>query len=89
MNAAQRAKQAVEALVANAEWNEDRRMVLSLVLEHLVQSESDRKAQGELRRRIEKLEREYAKVVAGADKSEVIPVDMSPGLAERHGIEDL
>ena len=88
MNAAAKAKQALEALSANAQWHEDRQRVLSLVLEHLIQGAGDRKAQSELRRKIERLEKAYGQVVAEADREAVVPIDLSPGLAERYGVGD-
>ena len=86
MNAANRAKEAVEALSAQADFQDRRSMVLVLVLEHLIQSAGDRKAVAELRRKVEGLESGYRKVVKEANMDAVVRVDLSPGLAERYGV---
>ncbi len=88
MNAqAQKAMQAVESLAAQHEFQQKRALVLALVLEHMVQSAGDRKEQAKMRRRLEELEKGYRAVVREADFDAVIPVDLSPGLIERHGVE--
>ena len=88
MQAAIKAKAALEALEVHAQWDHERRLVLGLVLEHLIQSAGDRKAQSELRRRVDRLESEYGKVVAEADHDAVVPIDVSPGLSERYGVSN-
>jgi len=85
---AAKAKAAVEALASSAEWHERRAMNLALVLEHLIQAAGDRKAQGAMRRRIEKLESAYRKVAADADLGAVMRIDLSAGLAERYGVSE-
>jgi len=88
MNAqAQKAMQAVESLAANSEFQQKRAYVLALVLEHMIQSAGDRKEQAKMRRRLEELENGYRAVVREADLDAVIPVDLSPGLLERYGVE--
>lgn len=69
-------------------WERERRLTLELVLEHLIQSQGRGRDQFHFRARLDRLEQSYRKIVEEANKDDVVIVDMSPGLAERYGIQD-